>query len=94
MVGAVFAVFLPLANAFGQKVLDLSVYRTEVIFSPGGDGIVELGGEAQWYLLFLIVSHIISIKASGVDHGLGVMVAAEDNEKVGYHRCLALPHPA
>ena len=42
LVRDVFAVFLSLPDTFGQKILDLSVDRTEIILRPGGNGGVEL----------------------------------------------------
>ena len=52
LVGDVFAVLFALADTFGEKVFDLTVHRTKIIFGPSGDGGVELGGEAEGDLLF------------------------------------------
>ena len=43
-VGAIAAVFTPLLDAFRQQILNLTVNGTEIVFGPGGDGIVKLGG--------------------------------------------------
>ena len=43
----VFAVLFPLAHTFGQKILDLAVDGAEIVLCPGGDGGVELGGQAH-----------------------------------------------
>ena len=47
LIGDVFAVLFPLAHTFGEKVFDMTVHRTKIIFGPSGDGGVELGGEAE-----------------------------------------------
>ena len=47
------AVFLALAHALGQQVLDLPVHRAEIVLRPGGDGRVETGRQPQRDLLFL-----------------------------------------
>lgn len=39
----VLAVFLSLAHALAEQILDLSVDRAEVVLGPGGDGGIELG---------------------------------------------------
>ena len=57
-VGDVFSVFLSLADAFGQQVFDLTVDRAEIVLRPRGDGIVELSGQTERNLLFLIIVHI------------------------------------
>ena len=56
LVGDVLAVFLPLTDTLGEQILDLAVYRAEVVLRPGRDGGVQLGGEPQRDLL-LVVSH-------------------------------------
>ena len=93
----VFAVLFPLAHALGQKILDLAVDRAEIVLCPGGDGGVELGGQAQGHLLFGVVVHgslpkssvARLIQAAGVDDGLGVVVAAEHHQQVRDHGRLA-----
>lgn len=57
-VGDIFAVFLPLTDAFGQKIFDLTVDRAEIVLCPSSDGVVELCGQAERNLLFLIIVHI------------------------------------
>ena len=57
LIGDVFAVLFALADTFGEKVFDLTVHRTKIIFGPSGDGGVELGGQAQGHLLFGVVVH-------------------------------------
>ena len=54
----ILSVFLSLSDAFCQQILDLAVDRAEIIFRPGGDGIIQLWGQPQGHLLFAI-SHII-----------------------------------
>ena len=53
--GYVASVLFSLFDAFCQQVLDLSVDASEVILRPGGKGVVELCGQPQGNLLFLIV---------------------------------------
>ena len=94
----VFAVLFPLAHALGQKILDLAVDGAEIVLCPGGDGGVELGGQAQGHLLFGVVVHgslpkssaAQLIQAAGVDDGLGIVVAAQHHEQVRDHGRLAL----
>ena len=50
----VFAVLFPLAHTLGQKILDLAVDGAEIVLCPGGDGGVELGGQAQGHLLLAL----------------------------------------
>ena len=40
LVRYIFSVFLPLPDAFRQKILYLAVHGPEVVLRPGGDGIV------------------------------------------------------
>ena len=42
LLGYIFPVLFPLSDTFGQKVFDLSVDGTEVVFRPCGQGIVKL----------------------------------------------------
>ena len=86
--GYVTAVFLPLLDTFRQQILDLTVYRTEIVLCPGGDGVVQFGREPQRHLLLLICHGLI--QGAGVDDGLGILVAAEDNQKIGDHCGLPL----
>ena len=59
LVGHVLAVFLSLAHAFGQEVLDLTVERTEIVLRPRRKGVIKLWREAKRHLLFrLILCHI------------------------------------
>ena len=63
----VFAVLFPLAHALGQKILDLAVDGAEIVLCPGGDGGVELGGQAQGTcflaLSFMAVSQKVARRA-------------------------------
>ena len=54
----VFPILFSLSDAFGEQIFDLTVHRAKIILCPGGNGGVELGGEAQRKLLFLIIVHI------------------------------------
>lgn len=47
------AVFLSLTNAYGQQILNLTVYRTEILGRPGCDFVVELLGYPQGNLFLL-----------------------------------------
>ena len=58
LVRDVFPVLFPLSDAFCEQIFDLPVYRAEIILRPSGNGDVELWGEAQRDLLFLIIVHI------------------------------------
>ena len=93
-IGNVLSVFLPLFYAFCQQILDLTVDGTEIILCPRGNGVVKLRGESQRDLFFLTVGHgksqTLSVKASGVDYGLSVLVSAEDNEEIRHHSRLSL----
>lgn len=57
--GAAFglSVLSVLANALSEQVFDLSVERTEVLFCPRGQCIIQRFGETQGDLLFRGVSH-------------------------------------
>ena len=55
LVGDIFPILLPLADAFGEQILNLPVHRAEVILRPGRDGGVQLGGEAKGNLLFRVL---------------------------------------
>lgn len=81
-------VFLSLADALCQQILYLAIHRSEIILGPGSDGVVELGGQTKRHLFFAIISHLV--EASGIDNGLGVPVAAQHHEKIGYHGSFAL----
>ena len=52
----ILSVFLPLADTLGEQILDLTVYRAEIVLRPGGDGGVQLGTQPQRDLL-LVVGH-------------------------------------
>ena len=82
LVGNIFAVLLPLAHALGEQVFNLTVNAAEVILRPGGNGIIELRGNSQWNLLFLLIICHGSVQAAAVDNRLGVMVAAEHHQKI------------
>ena len=97
LIGDVFAVLFALADTFGEKVFDLTVHRTKIIFGPSGDGGVELGGEAEGICFLpsffgsaMDASLPYLIETAGVDDGLGIVVAAEDHQKVGDHGGFAL----
>ena len=81
-------VFLSLADALRKQILYLAIHRSKVILGPGCDGIIELGGQTERHLLFGIVCHLV--EGAGVDNGLGIPIAAQYHQKVGYHGCLAL----
>ena len=49
----IFSVLFALPHALGQKVLDLTVHRAEVIFCPRGDFRKQLRGNPQRHLFFL-----------------------------------------
>lgn len=53
----IFPVLLPLLHAFRQKIFDLTVNGTEIIFGPGGKLGIELGGDPQGNL-FLFFCHL------------------------------------
>ena len=59
LVGDILSVFLPLADTLGEQLLDLTVYRAEIVLRPGSDGGIQLGREPQRNLL-LVVSHGIT----------------------------------
>lgn len=82
------SVFFALADALCQQILYLAIYRSKVILGPGCDGVIEFGGQTERNLFFGIVSHLV--EAAGVDNGLGIPIAAQHYQKVGYHSCLAL----
>ena len=86
-IGNVFAVFLALLDALGQKIFDLPVDRTEIILRPRSYGIVQLCRKAQRDLLFLCHR---SVQTARIDDGLRVLAAAEHDEQVRYHGGLAL----
>ena len=52
LVGDILTVLLPLTDALGEEILDLTVHRAEVILCPGSNGIVELRIQTEWDLLF------------------------------------------
>ena len=52
LVRDILAVLFALPHALRQQIFDLPVHRAEVIFGPGGKGIVELRVQAQGHLLF------------------------------------------
>lgn len=79
-------VFLSLAHAFCQQILYLSVHRSKIIFSPVSDGVVEFGGQTKRHLFLAVIRHLV--EAAGVDNGLGVPIAAQYHQKIGYHSCL------
>ena len=83
LLGYIFPVLFPLSDTFGQKVFDLSVDGTEVVFRPCGQGIVKLCRKPQRDLLFL--SHersFLSVEATGVHDRLGFLVAAQYDQKI------------
>ena len=49
----IFSVLFALPHALGQKVLDLTVHRAEVIFCPRGDFRKQFRGNPQRHLFFL-----------------------------------------
>lgn len=57
-IGNIFSVLFPLSDAFAEQIFDLSVHRAKIILCPGGNCRIELGGEAERNLLFLILVHI------------------------------------
>ena len=81
-------VFLSLAHAFCQQILYLAIHRSKVILSPGSDGVVELGGQTKRHLFLAVVRHLV--ETAGIDNGLGIPVAAQYHQKIGYHSRLAL----
>ena len=81
-------VFFALAYALCQQILYLTIHRSKVILGPGCDGIIKLGGQTKRHLFLGIVRHLV--EAAGVDNGLGIPIAAQYHQKVGYHGCLAL----
>ncbi len=54
----VFPGFSPLPDTFSQQIFDLAVDRAKIVLRPGGNGIIELGREAERDLLLLVVAHI------------------------------------
>ena len=81
-------ILFSLADALCQQILYLAIHRSKVILGPGCDGVIELGGQTERYLFFGIVRHLV--EAAGVDNGLGIPIAAQYHQKIGYHSCLAL----
>lgn len=81
------SVFFALTYALCQQILYLSIHRSKVILGPGCDGVIELGGQAQRHLFLGIIRHLV--ETAGVDNGLGIPIAAQHHQKVGYHGCLA-----
>lgn len=51
----IFTVLFALTNAFGQQVFNLSVYRAEIIFRPGGYCVVQLRRKSERYLFFVVL---------------------------------------
>ena len=82
------AILLSLADALCQQILYLAIHRSKVILGPGCDGVIELGGQTERHLFLGIVCHLV--ETAGVDNGLGIPIAAQHYEKIGYHSCLAL----
>lgn len=82
------SVFLSLSHAFCQQILYLAIHRSEIILGPGSDGVVELGGQTKRHLFLAVVRHLI--ETAGIDNGLGIPVAAQYHQKVGYHSSFAL----
>lgn len=83
LLGYIFPVLFSLSDTFGQKVFDLSVDGTEVVFRPCGQGIVKLCRKPQRDLLFL--SHersFLSVEAAGVYDRLRFLVAAQYDQKI------------
>ena len=58
ILGYVFPVLFPLADAFGEQVFDLSVYGAEIVFCPSCYGIVQFFRQSQRHLLFTVFRHI------------------------------------
>ena len=77
----IFAVLFSLAHALAEQVFDLPVDGAEVILRPRGERGIEPGTQAQGNLFLLLIVHGL-IKAAGVDDGLCVVVAAEDDQQV------------
>ncbi len=51
--GDVFAIFLVLFDAGGEKIFDLTIDRAEIIFCPGCEFLVELVGNPEGDLFLL-----------------------------------------
>ena len=58
----------------------MPVHGAEVIFRPGGKGVVEFCRQAKRDLFFLFCH--ISVQAAGIDNRLRVVVPAENDEQV------------
>lgn len=52
------AIFFALADTFGEKILNLPIHRTEIVFRPSCNGRIQAGRQPQWDLLFLLGCHI------------------------------------
>lgn len=59
-VGNIFSIFLPLPDALSQKIFNLTVYGTKIIFCPGCDCVIQFSGETERNLLLFIIffSHL------------------------------------
>ena len=60
MFGNIFSIFLPLSDALSQKIFNLTVYGTKIIFCPGCDCVIQFSGETERNLLLFIIffSHL------------------------------------
>ena len=54
----VFTAFFAPPDTFGQKIFDLPVYRTEIIFRPRGNIRIKLMRQPEQYLFFWRGRHI------------------------------------
>lgn len=52
------SVFLPLSDAFCQKIFNLPVHRAEIILCPGCNCVIKLPGKTERNLFFGVVCHI------------------------------------
>lgn len=53
LIGDIFLILPALSDTFRQKIFNLSVYGAEIVFRPGGNGVVQFRGQAQGDLLFV-----------------------------------------
>lgn len=91
-VGNIFAVLFALPDTFGQQIFNLSVHGTKVILRPGSNGMIQFFGKPERNLFFTGISHIkysLSVQAAGIYDRLSIVIAAENNEQIGYHCRLA-----
>ena len=57
LVRYIFSILFSLPDTFGQQIFDLPIYRTEIIFCPSCNCIIQFCRQSKWYLLFFFVCH-------------------------------------